>query len=92
MIQHSAPAGNDRNVNPVTGTNTVSKRDFAFMIPPPFVFDYYSRPFSKRVREAKTASALQWYLPLWRLVTDKFRAVGSGDRLALLETPAIAWD
>ena len=36
VIQHSAPAGNDRNVNPVTGTRTVSRRDLGFMIHPPF--------------------------------------------------------
>jgi hypothetical protein len=35
VIQHSAPAGNDRNVNPETGMSTVSRRDFAFMIHPP---------------------------------------------------------
>ena len=45
VIQHSAPAGNDTNVNPVTGTSMVSRRDFAFMIHPPFIFDVYSRPF-----------------------------------------------
>ncbi len=38
VIQHSAPAGNDRNVNPVTGTSMVSRRDFAFIIHPPFRF------------------------------------------------------
>ena len=38
VIQHSAPAGNDTNVNPVTGTSMVSRRDFAFMIHPPFRF------------------------------------------------------
>ena len=38
VIQHSAPAGNDRNVNPLTGTSIVSRRDFAFMIHPHFVF------------------------------------------------------
>ena len=38
VIQHSAPAGNDRNVNPVAGTSMVSRRDFAFMIHPPFRF------------------------------------------------------
>ena len=32
VIQHSAPAGNDRSVNPLTGTSTASRRDFAFMI------------------------------------------------------------
>jgi len=45
VIQQSAPAGNDRNANPVAGTSTVSRRDFAFMIHPPFIFDVYSRPF-----------------------------------------------
>ena len=38
VIQHSAPAGNDRNANPVAGTSTVSRRDFAFMIHPPIHF------------------------------------------------------
>jgi len=54
VIQHSAPAGNDRNVNPVAVTSTVSRRDFAFMITiPPFIFGVYSRPFSERVREGR---------------------------------------
>ena len=53
VIQHSAPAGNDRNVNPVPTNSPVSKRDFAFMILP-LRFDFYSRPFSERVREANT--------------------------------------
>ena len=35
VIQHSAPAGNDGDVNPVATNSPVSKRDFAFMIPPP---------------------------------------------------------
>jgi hypothetical protein len=35
VIQQSAPAGNDRNVDPVATSSPVSKRDFAFMIPPP---------------------------------------------------------
>jgi hypothetical protein len=38
VIQHSAPAGNDRNVKPVIGMSMVSRRDFAFMIHPPFRF------------------------------------------------------
>ena len=38
VIQHSASAGTDRNVNPVTATNPVSRSDFAFMIPPPIPF------------------------------------------------------
>ena len=38
VIQHSAPAGNDINANPLTGTSTVSRRDFAFMIHPPIHF------------------------------------------------------
>jgi len=41
VIQHSAPAGNDRNVNPLTGMSMVSRRDFAFMIHPHFVFVFY---------------------------------------------------
>lgn len=35
VIQHSAPAGNDRNVDPIATNSPVIKRDFAFMIPPP---------------------------------------------------------
>jgi len=35
VIQHSAPAGDDRNVNPLATNSAVSRRDFAFMIPPP---------------------------------------------------------
>ena len=74
VIQHSAPAGNVRNVNPETGMSTVSRRDFAFMIHPPFVFDFYSRSFSERVQEAEantarptalSSSAPQSYLPLF---------------------------
>ena len=38
VIQHSALAGDDRNVNPETGMSTVSRRDFAFMIHPPIRF------------------------------------------------------
>jgi hypothetical protein len=93
VIQHSAPAGNDRNANPVAGTSTVSRRDFAFIIHPPFIFGVYSRPFSERVREAKTprlpplSNGISPFLAGWRLATDKFTAVGSGDRLALLESP-----
>jgi hypothetical protein len=65
VIQHSAPAGNDRNVNPLTGTSIVSRRDFAFMIHPHFVFNFYGRPFfracpkgGKQHRKAATPRVL----------------------------------
>jgi hypothetical protein len=45
VIQHSAPAGNDTNISPATATSSANRIDFAFMIPPPFVFVAYSRPF-----------------------------------------------
>ncbi len=77
----------------------VSRRDFAFMIHPPFVCDFYSRSFSEHGRERKhrkratalSSSAPESYLPVFGcrgLVSDKFRAAGSGDRLALLEWPS----
>jgi hypothetical protein len=44
VIQHSAPAGNDTNISPATATS-LANIDFAFMIPPPFVFVAYSRRF-----------------------------------------------
>ena len=90
VIQHSAPAGNDRNVNPLTGTSMVSRRDFAFMIHPPFPFLIFIDAHFPSVRAAQTtpqgghasdSSASQSYLRLlagWRLASDKFAAVDLG--------------
>ena len=50
VIQHSAPAGNDRSVNPVATNSSVSSRDFAFMISPPFVSIFIHAHLSERVR------------------------------------------
>jgi len=94
VIQHSAPAGNDRNVNPLTGMSMVSRRDFAFMIHPPFRFLIVIDAHFPSVRAAQTTPqggpppsgsvARKSYLPLlagWGLASDKFTAVGSEDWL-----------
>ena len=60
VIQHSAPAGNDRNANPVAGTSTVSRRYFAFMIHPPIHFwCLFTRIFRacSRTEDHKTGAA-----------------------------------
>ena len=85
LIQHSAPAGNDRNVNPVTGTRTVSRRDLGFMIHPPFLmFIHAHSPSVFEKRKSKPQDGLPApnrispFLAGWGLVSDNFRAVGSG--------------
>jgi hypothetical protein len=60
VIQHSAPAGNDRNANPVAGTSTVSRRYFAFMIHPPIHFWCLFTPIFRacsRTEDHKTGAA-----------------------------------
>jgi hypothetical protein len=60
VIQHSAPAGNDRNAIPVAGTSTVSRRDFAFMIHPPIHFWRLFTPIFRacsRSEDHKTGTA-----------------------------------
>jgi hypothetical protein len=84
VIQHSAPAGNDRNANPVAGTSTVSRRDFAFMIHPHsflvFIHAHFPSVFEKRRPQAGhrlsfvLAPFISPFLAGSRLVTDKSRA------------------
>ena len=59
VIQHSAPAGNDRNANPVAGTSTVSRRYFAFMIHPPNHWCLFTPIFRacSRTEDHKTGAA-----------------------------------
>jgi hypothetical protein len=93
VIQHSAPAGNDSHVNPVTDTSKLIRRDFAFMIHPPFVFDLLFtltfRACSRSGKQSRKTTTLGFpalnlispFLAGRGLVSDKFRAVGSGNCL-----------
>ena len=80
VIQHSAPAGNDRNVNPLTGMSMVSRRDFAFMIHPPFRFCFLLTPIFPSAFEKRKKAATPWISSGIAIVSPPFGGMEARER------------